>query len=112
MNTHEPFVQAVLPNRQVGRVETQQMKQRRMPLWYAHGFFRCFQADFIGGAVSVTTLQSGASHPADHGVFVVVAAGVGGVFVAGQLRDGQPAEFAAPHDERLVEQAALFQILE
>ena len=106
----EAFVEAVAGVDEVVMIHAEAVKDGGVPVGDAHAVLHGGHADVVGGAVDDTALGSAASHPGDHGVFVVIASGLDGVFVAGQLRDGQPAEFTAPHDEGLVEQAALFQI--
>src|SRR5262249_42277006 len=60
-------------------------------------------ADFIGGADALAALDSRAGHEDGHRAWVVIAADAA-------LRDRHAAEFAVPHDRRLIEQAAAVQI--
>ena len=64
-------------------------------------------AEFVGLADADAALDAAAGQPHGEAVGVVVAAGALGV-LGGRL----PAELAAPDDQRLVEQAALLQVLE
>ena len=41
------------------------------------------EANIVGGAVGYAALDATARHPGDHGVFVVVAAGLLSILVAG-----------------------------
>ena len=63
-------------------------------------------AEFVGRADADAALDAAAGHPHGEAVGVVVAAGAFGVF-GRRLA----AELAAPDDERLVEQAALLEVL-
>ena len=60
--------------------------------------------ELVGRPVADTSLNSRAHHPAGEPVGIVVTAG------RAFLMRGHPAEFGRPEDERVVEQAALFQI--
>src|ERR1051325_5785573 len=61
-------------------------------------------AQLICGTVGDAGLDSAAGHPGAHRVDVVIAA------IA--LRHGCPTELAAPDDERIVQHAALLEILD
>ena len=60
-------------------------------------------ADFVGFAIDGAGLEAAAGDPGAKALAIVVAAG----FAAG-LHDRQSANFAAPMDDRAVEQAAFF----
>ena len=62
-------------------------------------------ADFIGGAMGVAGFGAAASEPGGKAARVVIAA----VF---SLCKGGASEFAAPPDEGVLEEAALFEILQ
>ena len=64
-------------------------------------------AEFVGLADADAALDAAAGHPHGEAVGVVIAAGAVGV-----LGRRLPAELAAPDHQRLVEQAAPFQVLE
>ena len=72
------------------------------------------EAEFVGGAVDVAAFDAAAGQPHGEAVVIVVAA----VDLAGiraglrQFDGGRAAEFAAPDDERVLEHAALLEILE
>ena len=63
------------------------------------------QSKFVGGAVAESFLHTAAGHPGGVAVVVVVATLL-------TLRSGGAAKFTAPDDERLVEQAAAFEIFQ
>ena len=60
-------------------------------------------AEFVGRAVDLAGLEAAAGQEQREGVAVVVAAGA-------TLRDRQAAEFAAPEDDRALQEAALLQV--
>src|SRR5262245_24807352 len=64
-------------------------------------------AELIGGAVNQAALHAAAGEDEGEGLCIVVAAGT---IAAVAIPGGLPAEFAAPNDERRVEQAALLEI--
>jgi hypothetical protein len=64
-------------------------------------------ADFVGGSDGCAAFDTAAGHPDGEAVAVVIAATAGGVF-GGWL----PTKFAAPHDQRVPEQATVFQIFD
>ena len=63
------------------------------------------EAELVGGAVGHAALEAAAGQPDGEAPVVVVAA-------IAALRCRRAAELAAPEDERLIEQAALFQVLQ
>jgi len=69
-------------------------------------------ADLVRAAVSRAAFRAAAGHPHGEGVFVVVSARVGLrlAVIRLALQHRRSTEFGAPHDERVVEQAALFEI--
>lgn len=62
-------------------------------------------AELIGGAVDVAAFDAATGHPDGKAVGIVVAA-------VGALGEGRATEFAGPDDERAVEQAAGFEVLD
>ena len=70
-----------------------------------------FETELVGGAVNVAAFRAAAGEPHREAVVVVVAAGGGVDFLALRKFDRRgAAEFAAPDDEGVVEEAALFEI--
>src|SRR5207249_4185647 len=65
------------------------------------------KAELVGGAVDLSSFDAAARQPHAKAVMVVIAAGKGG-----QLGNGGAAEFATPHHQGAVEQAANFDIFE
>ena len=63
------------------------------------------EAEFVGGADGLAALHAAAGHPHREAGRVVIAA-------VAFFAHRRAAEFAAPDDQRLVEQAALLEVLE
>ena len=63
------------------------------------------EAQFVGRAVGDAPLQASSGHPDREAERMMVA-------TIASLRAGRAAELGGPDDERLVEQPALFQVLE
>ena len=72
------------------------------------------ETEFVGRAVDLASLHAAARQPAGEAVVIVIAAvdlaGVGSR--SGKLDGRSPSKFAAPQDERFIEQPAFFQIAE
>ena len=49
-------------------------------------------------------------HPGNHGILIMITAGIGCVFISWQLSDRQTSELASPDDQRVIEQPALLQV--
>src|SRR5260370_11832785 len=81
------------------------MKDGRVQVGDADALDDCLVADLVRLAVKRASLDAAAGHPGRKGVRVVVASGLGTF-----LGDRQPAEFAAPNDQRGFKQAAPFEI--
>jgi hypothetical protein len=66
--------------------------------------FDGFLAEFIGVSMTDAGLHAGTGHPAGEAVGIVIAA------LRAFLEEGHAAELGAPDDERVLQQAALFQV--
>jgi len=88
-------------------VDAEQVQQRGLKIMDVDGAFDGAHAEFVAGAVGDTAFHATASHPKGEGVRVMVTAPLGAI-VDVALEEGRAAEFAAPNDECVVEQAALF----
>ena len=76
--------------------------------WTWTGFVGDVPGEVVGRAVDRARLDAAAGEPPAVGLAEVIAAlGIGGIALA----ERRAAEFAAPDDERVVEHAALLQIL-
>ena len=64
-----------------------------------------YVAEFIRRSVGEAALDAAACHPGGEALVVVIAA-------VAALGVGRAAELAAPQDQRIVEQAACFQVLQ
>src|SRR5437868_6597137 len=106
MHIRQPEIPSVVAVGQPRVVQPQEMKNRGVQVVDGDAVFGGAVADFVGGAVLGAALDAGAGEPDGEGVRVVVAAG------AAALDQGEPAEFAAPDDQRFVQQAAAFQVRE
>src|SRR5205823_13357416 len=80
------------------------MKQRRVVIVWADRIHDRLVPEFVGLAVGHAALDAAAREPTAEPLAVVIAPGLlGGAVVLGH---GQPADLAAPMDDRRVEQAA------
>ena len=89
-------------------VDAELVQQRGVEVVDVDGILDDVVAEVVRLADDVAALDAGAGHPEAEAARVMVAA----VVVLGEraLRIDGAAELAAPDDERVVEQAALFQI--
>ena len=69
-----------------------------------------FVAEFVGGTVGVSWAGTAACHPDGEGGGVVVASDEGHFATAAVFAHGGAAEFAAPDDEGIVEEAAAAEV--
>ena len=98
----------ITPRMTVGKffmVESQQMQHRCVQVVDVHLVDDSLKAKFVGFPVGHTTFDSTTGHPHCEAVMIVVSTG-------SVLRCGCATEFAAPHNQRVVEQASLFEIVE
>jgi hypothetical protein len=105
MNIGQPALNAIVIKRQLRVIQPEQMQNGRVKIVRAHRIFADVKSDLIGGAVIESRFESGPGHPAGISVLMMVAA-----FAIEALRDWRAAEFSGPDQERVLEQAALFQI--
>ena len=91
-------------------VDAEAVHDRGLEVVNVDGLIDDVETEIVGGAVGHAAFDAAAGHPDGEGFTVVVAA----VFVAVglALRVGRAAEFAAPDDERLIEEAAWFEVLD
>ena len=80
------------------------VQDRRVDVANVQPVFDRVQADFVGGADRLPASDAAAGHPHGEAGRVVVAA-------VALFAHRRAAELAAPDDERLVEQAALLEVL-
>ena len=88
-----------------GVVEAEEVKEGGVEVVDVDFVLHGVEAEFVGFAEGGTALDAAAGEPHGEGVGVVVAA------VVAALDHGGAAEFAAPDDEGVLEEAALFEIL-
>src|SRR3954471_22688311 len=84
-------------------VEAHEMKNSCVEVMNVDALFDGAQADLVRSADDTAGLRAAAGHPHAEAPGIVIASEA--FFV-----EGRPSEFAAPDDERLIEQAARFQV--
>ena len=87
-------------------VEAEQVQDRRVQVVDVDLILRDVEAELVGLADSDAGLHAAAGHPHGEGVRMMVAA------VGAALHHRRAAKLAAPDHQRVVEQAALLQILD
>src|SRR5438309_10326447 len=85
------------------------MKQRRVVIVWADRIHDRLVPEFVGLAVGHAALDAAAREPTAEPLAVVIAPGLLGRAVI--FGDGQPADLAAPMDDRGVEQTARLEVL-
>ena len=80
-------------------IETAEPEDGRVEVPDVDGVFNGSETVLIRGAVGKSAVNTAAGHPPAEGAAVVV-----------QMTGTAPSHFAAPHDQGLVEQAALFEV--
>ena len=88
-------------------VETEEAQERDVEIADMGFAFDGCHAEFVGGADGVASIAAATGEPDGHGVGVVVAT-IGSA--AAHAVVGCASEFAAPDDERAVQEAALFEV--
>ena len=91
-------------------VEAQEVQDRGVPIAEVDGVFDDVVGEIVGLAVDRAAFDAAAAHPDGEAARMMIAAVV--LLRQAALRIDRAAEFAAPDDERLVEQAALLQVLD
>lgn len=105
MHIGQPNVSAAVAVCELLLIEAHEMENRCVEIVNVHFVFDGVPSEVIGGAVNVAALHATARHAQRIAVRVMLAT------VFALTRRGA-AEFAAPNDERVFEQAALFQIFD
>jgi hypothetical protein len=82
------------------RIQSQLMQDRRVDVGDVMPILDGMKAKFIGGAVLNTSRDTAPGQPRAKTLRMMIAAAL--------LRAGRTSEFRAKHDQRFVEQAALF----
>ena len=88
--------------------DAHQVQDGRVEVVHVHAVLDDVVAEVVGLAVGHALVDAGAGHQDREAARVVVAAVVG--LREGALRVGRTTEFAAPDDERIIEQSALFEV--
>jgi hypothetical protein len=89
-------------------VDSHDVQDRRLQVVHVDRVLGDVVAEVVGRAVGEARLDAAARHPAGEAARVMIAAVVGRGELA--LRVVRAPELAAPDDQRVVEQAALFQV--
>src|SRR5438128_5177773 len=108
MHVRQPIIAPLEAERQPRVLDAKAMQQRRIEIVDVDRVLDNVVAIIVGGAVADARPETAARDPHRETAAMMVAAVIGG----GELTlavDGS-AEFAAPNDERIVEQATLFQV--
>src|SRR5436309_5835238 len=95
-------VAAVVAEGQPLMVDAEQVQDRRVQVVAISAAGSRFPRPLITLAMSAPPLDTGASEPANEGPAVVVAAG-------GPLAEGHATELGAPHQQRVLEHAAVLE---
>src|SRR5579872_918992 len=109
MNIRQAEMAALKFEGKLGVVNTQAVQNSRVQIVHVDRILGDVVAVIVGCAICDAGLDAAAGHPDGEAAWMVVAA----VVVGGQLSlaVNGAAELTAPYDQRVVEQAALFQIL-
>ena len=91
-------------------VDAEEMQDGGVQVMHMHGIFGHVVAEVVGLAVTGAGLHAAAGHPHGEATRVVVASGFRAVPFA--LAGDAAAEFAAPDDERVLEQSASLEVLD
>src|SRR5438105_13662372 len=90
-------------------IDAEAMEHRGVKVMNVHGIHRNVVAKLVGFAVTEAGLHAASGHPDRITPAVMVAAVV--VLFNFALAIGGPSEFTAPNDQRVVQQAALLEVL-
>ena len=108
LNTSEALLKALKRESKAFMVNAHAMQESCIEIVYMNWIFDNVIAELVGLAVFNSTLNSATGHPHRKAFGMVVAAVV--FFSQLALAVDGPAKFAAPDNERGIEQAALFQV--
>src|SRR4051812_17488678 len=107
LNTHESLIQSSIEIRQSIGIKTHLIENCGVQSLDVKRLLDGSRANFIGGADAHASLDSAAGDPHGKAIGIVVAAGSNTI-----LGRRLPAELSAPYHERLVQQAALLEVLQ
>src|SRR5262245_30611419 len=105
LDARQPLIEALVKVRQPAVVQSHQVQDRGVQVGNVIWLLGSAEAEFVGGADRLTSLDAGAGEPHAETERIVIAARPADAF-AGR----SPAEFAAPDKQRFVPQAGAFQI--
>ena len=87
-------------------IYAKEMQERGVEVVHVSTLLFCVVAEFVGGAMGDATLNAPTGQPEAEALHVVVAPD----HAFTTLSHGGPAEFAAPHDECIFEEAAPLEV--
>ena len=91
-------------------VDAEEVQDGGLEVVDVDGMIDGVEAEVVGSAESEAGLDSAASYPDGEGIWMMIAAPAGSV-VDVALNERRATEFAAPDDERVIQHAAHFQVL-
>src|ERR1043165_118022 len=106
-DTDEFLIQTTVEIREPLWIQSHQRQDGSVQVLDVEGMFDGFGPQIIRGANGDAALDAAAREPHREAVRIVVASGAAGIF-----RSGLPSNFTAPDDQRFVEQATAFQVLD
>ena len=107
MHIGQAEVPALETESQSGVIDSQQMQDRGLKVVDGNGILNGLEAEIVGSSVSHAWLDPSTCHPDSKCVWMVIAA-PGFDFLDFALKEWSSAKFAAPDDERFIEQATAF----
>src|SRR5438034_277146 len=109
-HTRETEVEALMAVGEALVVDAEQVQHRCLQVVNVDGVLRDVVAEIVGRAVGDAGFHTAPGHPYGEAARMMVAPGFDGVPLA--LAGDTASEFASPDDERVVEKAALLEILD
>src|SRR5262245_59048498 len=109
MHVGQPEVASLKAIGQPRVIDAQAMQHGGLEIMYVHAVLHNVVAIVVGFAVADARLDAAASHPEREAAAMMVAAVVGRG--EGPLAIDGASEFAPPDDERLVQEAAILEVL-
>ena len=111
MNIGQPVITALKTERQSLVMKTEQVHDRRLQVMNMDRIFHNPESEFIGESIFESSLDSPSSHPHREAIWVVIAP-EDIAFGGASFPERRPSEFAAPNDQRFIEQSALSEVLD
>jgi hypothetical protein len=93
-------------------IEAEAMKYRRMQIMHLHPVLDDMQAEVIRSPYGGPAIDSAPGEQHGESIRMMIATRIRFAIRPESLRERSAAEFAAPNDHRILQQSALFQILD